>query len=255
MATTMGKVLVLINVAFSLMMATIALGLYNSNLDYDHSQKDVAGKPPAGVTALKTEIESLQKTSVPAVQASWSAALSTLLKREEERRAYRKHYDDQLLLLRGDATKPAMPVKMVEIGADHLPVLDAGGFPKLVDAFDRAGQPVMQMTFYTAQLDIVRKEQVAVLDNLNKQIDRYAELTKRLAGAEGKRGLRQMLVDERDKRLDVVAEYNSVRPLFINTAVESQLVEQRLATMKEQIEQLKAYLRMKHKVDVAMKGR
>jgi hypothetical protein len=55
--------------------------------------------------------------------------------------------------------------------------------------------------------------------------------------------------------VDIDSEYESVRPLFINTAVESELIRKRYESMQERIEELKRYLLKKHKVDVAMRGR
>jgi hypothetical protein len=262
--TFVGKLFVLVNLAFSMMMATAALALYTSGLDYGpETKKDAQPKPPARVTALRTEITDVLSTW-PAVQGSWRNARFTdnkeyrgLLIREERREGDRKWYSDELKSLRAPLPgKADGPVKMIQMGPDHLPILDEKTQrPILVDALDRAGQPLMPLATYMTQIEAVRKENEGVQDSLQAQIKEGIRLTELLTGSADRRGLRQMLVDERVKREGVVAEYNSLRPLFINTAVDSQLIRQRVEAMKEQIEQLKAYLRMKHKVDVVAKGR
>jgi hypothetical protein len=123
------------------------------------------------------------------------------------------------------------------------------------DAQDRVSQPLRPMATYVAAIDIVRRDNEAILANLEKQIKEDERLTNLLVGDKGARGLRQLLIDERDKRDGVVAEHNSVRPLFINIAVESQLSRKRLEALRKQTEQLKTYLRKLHKVDVAMDRR
>src|SRR5207249_2294968 len=56
----------------------------------------------------------------------------------------------------------------------------------------------------------------------------------------GRLGFHRLVVEERDKREDLDAEIRTVRPLFINTAVESELIRKRNEAMQEQIVKLKA---------------
>jgi hypothetical protein len=91
----------------------------------------------------------------------------------------------------------------------------------------------------------------------HKTIQEDTDLTNQLVGtpaAGGKpavKGLRQRHVEERDKRDGIVAEQRLVRPLFVNTAVESELTLQRLRTLQEREKELIEYLRKKHKIEVA----
>lgn len=265
--TFVGKLFVMVNLAFSMIMATVAFALYSSNVDYSpESKRDAQPKAPVRVTQLRAEIDNVTAT-VPAVQGSWRAARFAnakdyrgLLVLEAQRQKDRSEYRKLLLALREG--KPGMPdsqVQEIEIGKDHLPVanLAPGATPPLrfTDALDRSGQPLLPLKSYENQMEAVRKENAAVLVSLEEQIRMGIELTNRLTGSADARGLRQMLVDERIKREGVIAEFNSLRPLFINTVVDSQLMRERVETMKEQIDQLKAYLHMKYKVDVVARGR
>jgi hypothetical protein len=255
--TLFGKILVMVNLAFSAIMAVAALGLYATGLDYGpESKKDTSPKPPARVTALQKDITETMATMKP-IEESWRTTRAELLRDEEKRANNRRVYDFELTLLRqGPAMNKDQQVRAVVIGPDHLPVVDpATKLPQMADTVDRIGQPLRPMATYVLQMEAVRKENEAILANLEKEIRKDEGLTNLLVGDMGKRGLRQMLVDERDKREGIVAEYNSVRPLFINIAVESQLVRKRLSAMQVQIEQLKSYLRKLHKVDVAMDRR
>ena len=127
----------------------------------------------------------------------------------------------------------------------------------MAPALDQAMQPLLQMSTYNSRLEIAQKENKDVLDRLDAQIQEDIRLTNLLTGTMDppKKGLRQLLVDERDKRVDLDSEYLSVRPLFINTAVESELVRRRYDSMQGRINELKTYLLKKHKLDVALRGR
>jgi hypothetical protein len=252
--TLAGKLLVIFNLVFSAMMAVVALGLYATGLDYGpESKKDTTPKPPAQVTALAKEISDVVGTAA-AIDGGWRSTRTELLKEEVQRTKNREVYDQELALLRvGPAAAKDQPVREVVFGADQLPVLDAASkLPMMKDAQDRSGQPLRPMAYYLAQIEAVRKENENLIANLEKQIKEDERLTTLLTGDKGVRGLRQMLVDERVKREGVLSEYNSVRPLFINTTVESLRTRRRFEELQEQIEQLRNYLRKIHKVDVAM---
>jgi hypothetical protein len=255
--TFAGKLFVLVNLAFSAMMAVAALGLYTTGLDYGpEAKKDATPKPPARVTALQKDITDVIAT-IPAVQGSWRETRTSLLTLEVQREKNRKAYDEEMALLkRGPDAEKDRQVREVVMGADLLPKLvPTTMLPEMKPADDRAGQPLRPTATYNIQMDDVRKQIADLVERLQKRIKDDEALTLLLTGEPGTRALRQMLVDERVKREGVIAEQNSVRPLFINIAVDSQRARKRLAALQEQIEQLKAYLRKMHKVDVAMDRR
>jgi hypothetical protein len=255
--TFVGKILVMVNLAFSAIMAIAALGLYMNGLDYGPEAKgNTTPKPPARVTALQDQIKGVLDNIKP-IEESWRTTRAELLKEEEQRARNRQVYDVELALLRkGPAGDENRQIRAVVIGPDNLPSVDpATKLPVMRDTLDRLDQPLRPMATYVAQLEAVRKDNDSILANLEKQIKKTEGLTLQLTGEKGARGLRQKLVDERVKREGVIAEHNSVRPLFINITVESQLARKRLEALQEQIEQLKSYLRKTHEVDVAMKGR
>jgi hypothetical protein len=255
--TFVGKLFVLVNLAFSAIMAVAAVGFYTTGMDYGpETKKDAQPKPPVRVTDLQKEIADVLAT-LPAVEGSWSASRTDLVREEEQRTKNRQAYDVELALLHsGPAMDKDQQVRAVKMTPEHLAELNpTTGLPVMEAAQDRAGQPLRPMTTYLLKVDLVRKENETVLADLNKKVKDDADLTIQLTGDPGTRGLRQKLVDERVKREGVIAEHNSVRPLFINVAVESQLSRKRLDALQEQIDQLKSYLRKMHKVDVAMDRR
>jgi hypothetical protein len=269
--TFVGKLFVLLNVAVSFVMAFVAFGLYATGLDYDSETKGKgSAQPPARLTALKNEITTVVST-IPAVEGGWRAAHNELLLREEQRKYDHVWFDKQMAFARTAATA-ANPVRAVVI-KDHLPVLgEKGEVLAMAPTVDRAGQPLQSLQAYTLQLEAARKDHAAVVEDLQKEIAKAVRLTHQMTGttepldAESKEkykvtptiwriGYRQLMVDERDKRQGVESEIYAVKPLFINTAVQSERIRKRLESMQERIEELKTYLRKRHKVDVAMRRR
>ena len=271
--TLLGKIFVMFNLAISILMAVAAFELYATNLDYDSETKDKSGqpKPPARFTVVLEQLKEVQKTKAP-VEGSWRTASTALEQRQEHRREARAWYDKQMVHERTLAKVPDDPVRMVTL-VNHLPVPDKANknWLQMEPAKDRADQLMPSLAASLARWEVIHKDNLNVLDKLRKEIANDIRLTHQLTGTtdpmdeESKKekvtssvwrlGYRQLLVDERIKREGVQSEINSVRPLFINTRVESELVRKRFEAMKERIEELKTYLKKKHKVDVAMRPR
>jgi hypothetical protein len=262
--TFVGKLFVLVNLAISLMMAVAAFGLYATGLDYDSETRSKGqAQPPAKFTALRKDIEATLSTW-NAVEGSWRTNRKSLLERQDQRRADHQWYVTQLEFARSKATA-ADPVKVVVLDK-HLPVPDPANFNR--PTMRPSDPPLESLAAYVAQWEVAHKDNLGVQERLQAQIKEDIRLTHQLTGTTEamddrskeekvpvrvwKLGYRQVLVDERDKREGVEAEYNSVRPLFINVAVELELVRTRYNAMQERIKELKTYLRKRHKVDVAM---
>jgi hypothetical protein len=262
--TFLGKLFVMVNVGISFLMAFVAFGLFATGLDYDSESKAKPGQPPARITALANEITGVVST-IPAVENGWREARNDLLRREEQRREDHVWYDKEMAFARTKATA-ADPVKTVRLDK-HLPVLDKANKPTMDPAVDRAGQPLQSLAIYTKQLEDARKDNAAVLTRLQEEIAKDIEWTNQLTGTKDEKkpaavpanvwriGYRQLLVDEHLKREGIEDEISSVRPLFVNITVESELIRKRYESMQQRIAELKTYLKKKHKVDVALRGR
>jgi hypothetical protein len=272
--TLLGKIFVMFNLAVSFMMAVAAFGLYATNLDYDSETRSKTGQPqePARFTAVRKEVEDVLKTKAP-VDGSWRNARNALWRRQEDRLATLAWYDKQINHERNLARLPDNPAMMVEL-RNHLPVPVKPGSGELtmVQALDRDGKTMPSLVVAISQWENAHKDNLVVLEKLRKEMARDKALTQQLTGTaepideESKKdkditpsvwriGYRQLLVNERVKREGVESEINSVRPLFINTQVESGLLKQRKESLQERIKELKTYLSRKHKVDVAMRPR
>jgi hypothetical protein len=111
----------------------------------------------------------------------------------------------------------------------------------MVDARDRADQPLQWMSAYDQDLDTKRKEQSNVLKKYDELVKRDTSLTEELTGNKmtGTKGLHQRLEDEKAKTEGVIAELRLVKPRLVNTVVEGQLILSRQKQLESRIGELK----------------
>jgi hypothetical protein len=251
--TFVGKVFVMVNVALSLFFAFFAFGVYSSSIDWGY---DAAKPGQAGgiLKELQKEIDQLKSMQGP-VESSWRKARAELRVREERRSLDRGFYTAEFDFLRTRASA-ADPAKAVVV-LNNQPVIERGQ-PKLTaeipPAGDRAGKPLLSLAAYDQKLETAQKDNAAVLDQLKKAVEEDIRLTNLLIDAPGRKGLRTQLVEERVKRDGVFDEQRLVEPLFVNTAVESELVFKRKESLEARIRELEAYMK-KRKMDITLSKR
>jgi hypothetical protein len=249
--TWFGKILVLVNLALSLMMAAWALALFTSRIDWSN-QKGKVGKPDGellGRQALTKELWAV----IPQAEVRWRTARSNLLALEEGkapdykdgRIANRAWYEAELQYLRtGAVTGPdgkliKRPVMLaVAFDMNRMPVPDPANFgrPKMVPATDRAGKPLNSLVYYNDE----EKNLFVAIETEQKRLEEAVKkdtlLTEKLLGP---KGLQARLIDERVRHEDVMAEHGLVKPQLINTYVDSELLLQRRRQLEQRLEQLK----------------
>jgi hypothetical protein len=262
--TVFGKVLVFLNLVLSLLAFTWALGLYTNNVDWSDIKGGIPLVPAKGGKALgllaerQVTLASAAAGLRPA-EASYLAARNGpggVLPTEEQMRADRDWYRAELAWLRTGDTTAANPARAVKLER-LLPVPDPrnANRPTMEPAKDRAGQPLLSLRQYNQRFEATLKEVIDVMDQYVKAVNEDIRLTDLLAGTGGAKGLQQRLVDERAKREGVEAEGRLVRPLLVNVAVDYQLVAQRQTALQERINELRGYLKKRHRVDVAVRDR
>ncbi|MGH7170124.1 MAG: hypothetical protein ACRELF_01830 [Gemmataceae bacterium] len=239
--TRLGKLLVVFNLAFALMLATWSFSIYANAIDWTDSKSKSAPPVPVGQNAIRVaKLKGLWDGVAPA-QAEWLGARGKLAEAESRLAAERVRYDKEIrYVLFGPAKGKGIFEVDIQKG---LIVLDDQGFPKLVLARDAMKNPLQLLS-----LDEYNKEQDKILaaigDEMAKhvmQIDEANKLTDKIIGdkAKGIRGLQERINDEKVKDVDVLAELKLVKPLYINTLVEAQLIDKRHAQMVKRIEELK----------------
>jgi hypothetical protein len=265
--TLIGKLLVLLTVALSVTMAFWAFGVYTQRIEWAGKVSGAAAHDE--LTKRRERIKPQQSTgyglqdSVAAAEARWKVSAQNLTGIEPLRAQNKKWYGEQLTLL----VKGPGPVKTADYKDGRL-VFDPNTIrPVLVDAKDKAGQPLQNRDFYVDKYN-ERKDQIATaMDEIGKWMkpEVWEALPKRdgridvdeavkqikpgdLAGllitdadvTQEITRLRVLLVQEQDKRARVLAEIEYLKPQLVNSAVESELLEKRQASLKARIEELKA---------------
>jgi hypothetical protein len=250
--TVLGKLLVLVNVFISVFLATWAFGVWTNRIDWSNAK----GGPDkvAGEFARRDALLTTLYAAVPPAEAAWQAERSELFDQEHRRAEDRAWYQAQLDHLRGKATAADPARTLVYADQDdeqrglkkgQLALDPKTGRPLLVAAKDRAGNPLVSLAAYDAAEQSVLATIEGVQAKYEEQIKQATALTESLIGP---KGLQQRLADEKKKRADVVAEEKLVRPLLINSVVESDLVLKRHRALLQRIDELK-------RVGVAAEGR
>jgi hypothetical protein len=241
--TALGKILVFLTFALSLMMATWALGVYTNRIDFSDSK---AKGGEGEYEKRRLAIDALNK-ELPPAETAWREARASLGREEKRVADDRVWYQDQLQHVREKATD-ANPVKRIvyakadgeQPGVRKGQIrLDADGRPLLEPAKDRLGNALLSLARHNQDEQKVLHDLEEVQNQHAKQIDDAVALTERLIGKPGVKGLHQQLVEERKKRDDVVAEIGLVEPLLINTVVDAELVHKRHQALEGRLQELK----------------
>jgi hypothetical protein len=263
--TFVGKLLVLINLALSLLMATIAFGVYAHNVHYP--DKAGGGKAPPRLAELQNEARQIQSAILPTTAqgksvpgpavASWRDARRTLLFQEEVRRGDRAWYAEKMQHLYTGASKDN-PVRAVATQR-FVPVPNPKDSNRpLVSAWptDASGKELRELVSlaeYQKLSEGALKELAEVDKDYHKALAEDVRLTNLLAGTPdtpgmpGAKGLQQRLREEQFKEQGVLAEQRLVRPHLVNTAVELDYFTERTADLEARIKELEGTLHKQQK--------
>lgn len=234
--TNFGKALVYLNLVLSVMMAAGALALWTNRIDFT-STKGKEGQADGLLASRQAQITDLKSpiANLGTAEASWLGAHNYLIAQEATRVEDQKWYDAEMDHLRTGA-KETDPARTIDFDKG-LPRLDAKGRPKMVAAKDRSGNPLRSRTRYDADIDAKLKEISVVLMKYDALVKEDTELTQRMLGP---KGLQQRLIDERVKRDNVLKEQDLVKPLLVNTVVDSELILKRTKALEARIKELKS---------------
>lgn len=242
--TIFGKVLVFINVAISLMMATWAMAVYTNRVDWSNvAAKEAEGRPAGLLKERQDQVRQLWGQYVPAAR-SQAAAQGQLAYQEPLRAGDRDFYAQEMYHLWAGATK-AKPARAVVFEGGRValvpdpkrPADKTPDRPKMEAAKDLAGNPLLSLSAYIVAETKALTDLEAALTATAKFIDEDKKLTAKIIGPTG---LQQRLVDERGKRAEVIEEQKLVRPLLINTYVDSELILKRTKALEARVKELMA---------------
>jgi hypothetical protein len=255
--TLLGKILLLFNLAFSVLLAGWAFTVYADRIDWTKKKGKASEFGPAaqsGEFAVRDErLKELQK-NLGSAQVRWRVARANLRDEEARRVADRIWSENEMKHLTKTATPDKDPVGEMVVAAKDDPAkglrkgqveLNDKGEPQLVPAKDAAGNPLGSLDAYNDKDAKTLQSLDQVLARLNAQIEEANKLTDQIIGAKDaagnvvSRGLHERIRDEKAKRAGVVAEQALLRPQLINTVVDAQLLKKRRDALKKRVEELK----------------
>jgi hypothetical protein len=256
--TMFGKIMVFVNLALSLLMATWAFGVWSNRIDFSDAKGTTPEQAEGEFRKREKEIDSLGK-SLTVDLSGLKSVRDILVKGEDKRREARGWYHNELERMQKAGPGPVKTVVYadkdeavdttegkVEISKGQV-LLDKDSHPLLVDAKDAAGKPLKPLESLIAEESKVLSDLDSIQAKHEKQIQEAIQLTKELVGTPGDpgagtpavKGLHQRLIDERKKLADVTAEEEVIRPLLINAVVDSELVLKRQRALEGRIKELK----------------
>jgi hypothetical protein len=243
--TRLGKWLVVFNLGLALMLAAWSFSIYANGIDW--------ATPKTGQFAIRAaKLDEVWKGVAP-TQADWQSARAKLANEETPLAAERVWYDQKLhYVLNGPAKGKG--IGEIAVAAKDDPnarvqkgqiLLDDQGNPLLVAPRDPMNNPLQLLSlaeYNKEDEELLRSIQEVMAQN-EKQIEDANKLTDLIIGdkAKGVRGFQQRINDEQAKNAAILAEMELVRPQYINTLVELQLVNKRQAQMKKRVEELKKW--------------
>jgi hypothetical protein len=251
----LGKVLVFVNLAFSLIMASWAGALYANRLDWS----DTAPKPdqPPGelykrdqrfqelskgfedregkFTLARSKLRSLEEGLTPAKEEPDKSLALRLDGRSAERLWYARELQ-QLHLLATPPNNPARAAVFTGSVPRTPPGPNGWGRPVMAPFQTKDGKPVFSLAHYDGQESKLLPELAGLYAQLREKIDEDAAEAQKL---EGPKGLQNRLTDEKLKRDAVLDELKLLKPLYVNTVVETQNLIERRRQLEERITELK----------------
>lgn len=261
-----GKILVCLHTGLSFVLATWAMVLYVTRVDFTDT-KGKAPQPDGELVARREAYERLMPAKMASLDGQWRANRTELEKKEEARLIERPWYDDQIEFVRTRATQGGVGKVRNEVRAIERNV--ATGKPNYEENPKR-GDPVMKTTPVVVQ-DKGGAKQPLFLGSLKEYNDRRTALNGIIANAppeitlaleklkkeavddfgyteklkdsekDGKmvRGLAQQLALEAKKQERLRDEYEEVRTLSLKTRVELQTLVQLRSRLEERLKELR----------------
>jgi hypothetical protein len=234
--TSLGKTLVLLNVALSLGMAASGLILYSNRVDWSNT-KD--GEIATRVAKLK-ELGDPQSGALTPAAASWNESRAILAADDARRARNLAWYAKEINFNQLTATKvnPAHALKIDK--GQPIPGKPGSNDPFATEpGIDQYGQPLQSLAAYLAAEDSLNQQIDATQKNIEKVIQEDIRLTNQIAGDNAMvKGLHQRIEDERAKTSAAITEALFVRPLLINAVVESDIVLRRQRALASRIKEL-----------------
>lgn len=239
--TFLGKLLVLVNLVISLMLATFALGMFTNRIDWpDKTAKTGGSGASQGVLSKKkAELAQWRDAMAPAY-TRWQELRKAVLEEEAKQPEDRKWYQEQMGILEtgknsAGAEAPIQTFKYM----DKTLVLDDKGRPKLEPIVqDAKDSPVKCAVAGKADWKEVVEEIQETEKNILAKLEEQEKLSGQVNGGKGELGLRVLLEEQERAARAVSAEIDYLRPQRVNRQAEADVLLRRTSGLERRVEEL-----------------
>lgn len=238
--TLFGKILVMVNLVLSLLLATWALGVYTSRTDWSSKEGPSPDKIKGEVFRRDNQNKEAWKSVVAAEARAkyerWLAGQYEGVRPQNE-----AWYAAQVK----DLEVGPKPVNAVTWNAGQIvpdprqaalaPKLPAR--PLMAPAKDKFDQPLNSLATYKKDFSDTQIEIKRAMEKYQGLIKEDTALTIELGG---EKKLRHRLELEQEKQERILAEIDHLKPLLVNSQIEGELLQQRRASLERRVAELKA---------------
>lgn len=234
--TVLGKTLVFITVALSLLLLGFALGIYSNRIDWPGQTATLSGGKTTGrVPELRKELDDWSNAAVLA-HTRWQRNRDALVRLEAKRPEDLQWYAQQLKLLEDGSPNDVIQQAVLRDAKDGKLEVDSAGHPLMEPApgvrFSRRG--------YREEFSRLKDESEATITATNELVNQQKALTQVINGDEGKpRGLRTLIQEEELTQRNAGEEVEHLKPRRINLQVEAQMLQQRQRALAARLDELK----------------
>jgi hypothetical protein len=225
--TLFGKILVVVNLVFSLVLFGWAFGVYTQRIDWSN-KKGTKGPEDRGELAKRQETYNELWRALDPAEKRQKLAAGTLGNLEGERNVDRPLHKQRLEQLRTLATDMD-PAQSASIQDGKVVMAPA-------DFKDRDNKGPRSLAYYERELTVksgLINDEMTAFENLVKQDN---DLLNQLVG---EKGLRERLFREvRVKQARIVAEQEALQPVLTRTLVESDDLLRRQRQLQERVAEL-----------------
>lgn len=213
--TFTAKILIVVNLAMSLVLAAWALGVYSSRIDFGDTQEK-AGVVKGKLREEREKLEQALKYRDTAM-TRYDAARASLQAAETRRPELQKWYQEQLTQLQTGMNAAGQlvntPVQELWYEKGALQVDPATGRPRLREiAWNRPLQPLLDLNRLNQEYDKTVKDIQAEKQQLDGLVAEEKRLTEQINGdGQKQKGLRKQLEDVQEAMLNSLGEKEFLR--------------------------------------------
>jgi hypothetical protein len=232
-ATLMGKILLFVNLAFSLALAFWGFGIYTNHIDWSDQK---VGERMGQFAIWNERIKSVSDLALPRAMSRFQTARAALEDLEARRPKLREWYARELQNLQSGNQAVRAPVYR----AGQLQIDPKTGAPVMGPVLNLKGQPIQGLASIEAQNKTYMEKQSQIVA-VTKEIDKLLTEEKRLTTEIGdgkEKGLRADLASVQLARQRSEDEQEFLRPLLYNRQVEVQILVKRQKALEARLKEL-----------------